>query len=110
MSRSSEQLLRGLAAGDERSLSGVMGATPAALDRRTRTLVQLAALLALGASTTSLQLAVESAAVNGVGVATLAGVLFASAPTAGTVRVVEEAPRLALALGFELELDGSDGS
>lgn len=114
-----ERVLRRLAAGDERLLGTVMAPTPEhrgsgplaadVLDRRTRTLVRLAALLALGASTTSLRWAAELASSNGAGIDALAAVLLASAPAAGTARVVESAPRLALALGFDLELEGWDG-
>jgi 4-carboxymuconolactone decarboxylase len=117
MARQPELLLRRLAAGDESSLaavmvpqSGVEGAPEQALDRRTRALVQLAALLAIGASTATLQRAVEDASTNGAAVGTLAGVLLASAHAAGTARTVEGAPRLALALGFDVELAGWDGS
>jgi alkylhydroperoxidase/carboxymuconolactone decarboxylase family protein YurZ len=110
-----ELLLRRLAAGDESSLAAVMTPRPGdglpepALDRRTRKLVQLAALLAVGASTTTLQHAVEEASTNGAAVGNLAGVLLASAAAAGTARMVEGAPRLALALGFDVELAGWDG-
>jgi hypothetical protein len=115
-----EHVLRRLAAGDERFLGIVPGPPPAtggdepiaadALDRQTRMLVRLAALLALGASTTSLRWAAELASINGAGVDTLTGVLLASAPAAGTARLVETAPRLALALGYDMELEGWDGS
>lgn len=115
-----EQLLRRLAAGDERLLQRVMAPTPEfgmpdplagePLDRRTRTLVRLAALLALGAPTNSVQWAAELAFTNGADVDTITGVLLASAPAAGGVSVVKSAPRLALALGFDLELDGRDRS
>jgi alkylhydroperoxidase/carboxymuconolactone decarboxylase family protein YurZ len=110
----SEQLLRRLAAGDERALGTVMSPTPgeasgeaapAALDRRTRALIRLAALLVLGASTASVQWAVELASATGADVETLTGVLLAAAPAAGTAQVTESAPRLALALGFDLGLD-----
>jgi len=73
-------------------------------------LVRLAALLVLGAPTAAVQWAVELASATGAGVDTLTGVLLASAPAAGTAQVVESAPRLALALGFDVELDGWDGT
>lgn len=115
-----EQLLDGLARADERLLEAVMAPVPTAaaddpllkdaLDRRTRTLVCLAALLALGASTDSIQWAVERASTAGACVDTVAGVLLASAPAVGGAGLVETAPRLALALGFDLKLAGWDGS
>ena len=114
------RVLRRLAAGDERLLETVMLPTPEfglprgpvdnSLDRRTRLLIRLAALLAAGAPTAAVQWAVELAAAGGAGVETMTGVLLASAPAVGTAGVVESAPRLALALGFDLELDGWDGS
>jgi hypothetical protein len=73
-------------------------------------LVRLAALLAVGAPTTSVNWAAELAFAAGASVEVLIGVLLASAPAAGTVRVVQGAPRLAVALGFDLELEGWDGS
>jgi alkylhydroperoxidase/carboxymuconolactone decarboxylase family protein YurZ len=111
------QLLRELAAGDQGSLEAVMAPRPElglcdplgqALDRRTKMLVRLAALLAVGASTTSLRWAVEMASTNGAEDACLAAVLLASAPATGTARVVETAPRLALALGYDVEVGGRD--
>ena len=113
------QLLRALAAGDERSLGTVMAPRPElglcdplgqALDRRTKMLVRLAALIAVGASTTSLRWAVEMASTNGAEIDALAEVLLASAPAAGTARVVDAAPRLALALGYDVGLGGWDGA
>ena len=109
-----EQVLRRLAAGDERLLGTVMAPTPegaageptvGALDRQTRALIRLAALLVLGAPTASVQWAVELASTAGAGVETLTGVLLAAAPAAGAAQVAESAPRLALALGFDLELE-----
>lgn len=119
MATAPELLLRRLAEGDEHFMGTVMspafasGIDPApeqALDRRTRTLVQLGALLAVGAPTACVQWAVELASATGAGVDTMTGVLLASAPATGTAGVVEGAPRLAVALGFDLELDGWDGS
>ena len=115
-----EALLRGLAAGDERCLRTVMAPTPEfgdaqplageTLDRRTRVLVRLAALLAVGAPTTSLRWAVELASATGADDGALMDVLVTAAPAAGAAQIVSSAPRLALALGFDIELDGWDGT
>jgi 4-carboxymuconolactone decarboxylase len=104
-------LLRGLAAHDERSLRVAMAPTPEfepgyaltdpPLDRRTRVLVRLAALIAVGASTESLRWAVELASTTGADDDALAAVLVATGSAAGSAQLVETAPRLALALGFE---------
>ncbi len=72
-----------------------------ALDRRTRVLVRLAALIAVGACTESLRWAVELASTAGADDDTLAAVLVATGTAAGSAQLVETAPRLALALGFE---------
>jgi alkylhydroperoxidase/carboxymuconolactone decarboxylase family protein YurZ len=104
-------LLRRLAAHDERSLRTAMSPTPEfqrgyaltepALDRRTRVLVRLAALVAVGACTESLRWAVELASTTGADDDALAAVLVATGFAAGSAQLVESAPRLALALGFD---------
>jgi 4-carboxymuconolactone decarboxylase len=104
-------LLRRLAAHDERSLRTAMSPTPEfergydltkpALDRRTRVLVRLAALIAVGACTESLRWAVELASTNGADDDALAAVFVATGSATGSAQLVESAPRLALALGFD---------
>src|SRR5947207_7296537 len=61
-----EELLRRLALNDERAIASVLGSDPSAarvppLDRKTRALVRLGALLAVGAGTTSLRWMAEVA-------------------------------------------------
>jgi alkylhydroperoxidase/carboxymuconolactone decarboxylase family protein YurZ len=75
--------------------------TAPALDRRTRVLVRLAALIAVGACTESLRWAVELASTTGADDDALAAVLVATGSAAGAAQLVESAPRLALALGFD---------
>lgn len=108
-------LLRRLAAHDEPSLRTVIAPTPerdpelgSPLDRRTRGLVRLAALLAVGASTTSLQWAIELVSAAGLDEDAVMAVLVAAAGAVGSARVVSNAPRLALALGFDMELEAAD--
>ena len=79
-----------------------------ALDRRTRVLVRLAALFAVGASTESLRWAVELASTTGADVDALAAVLVATGSAAGSAQLVESARRLALALGFDAPGDSPD--
>ncbi len=120
MGSDTEQLLRQLTAGDEQCLRWVLSPTadsperhPAAghaLDRRVRALVQLGALIAVGAPTTSLCWAVEQACSNGAEAEAVVEVLVATAGAAGAAQVVSSAPRLALALGLDMELEGWDGS
>jgi 4-carboxymuconolactone decarboxylase len=106
-----EALLRRLAGGDERCLQAALSAVPpadAALDRATRALVQLAALLAADAGTASLRWAVDVAAWAGVDDASLVQVLLIAASATGTAQAATSAPRLALALGVDVELDRWD--
>jgi alkylhydroperoxidase/carboxymuconolactone decarboxylase family protein YurZ len=111
-----EFLLR-LAAGDEATLRAVLrptletpdsGVTAAAdgLDRRTRLLVGLAALLALDAPTDSLRWAVELASAAGADEDAMAAVLLATGSAAGSAQLVASAARLAVALDYETDGPG----
>jgi hypothetical protein len=115
-----EDLLRRLANNDERSLQAVLSLRPelqdaheplvSALDRRCRVLVRLGALAVIGASTTSLRWAVDLAATSGVDEQAILGALLAATSAAGSAQVVASASNLALALGFDFEPEGADGS
>jgi 4-carboxymuconolactone decarboxylase len=116
-----ERLLRGLAAGDESSLRSVVAVRPAAmwssevqparaLSPATNALVHLAGLLAAGGSTTSLRWAVELALQAGVRDEEIVEVLATVAAIVGSARVVAAAPRLALAIGYDIEVAGWDGN
>ena len=104
-----QDLLRRVAAHDERYLQAALCPDPlagglessATLDRRTRTLVQLAALLATDAATSSLRWAVERAAATGASDQTLVQVLETAGYVAGGAQTVSTAPRLALALDLD---------
>jgi alkylhydroperoxidase/carboxymuconolactone decarboxylase family protein YurZ len=113
-------LLRGLAVGDDGVVRSVLAASPR--DRRsvpltlgrtlpaeTRALIHLAALLASGACTTSLRWAVEMAALSGAENEQIVEVLVTTAAIVGSARVVAAAPRLALAIGYDIEIEGWDG-
>ena len=115
-----EQLLRGLAAGDEGLLRSVLGISPPhtrsplmtprrILSAETRALVHVAALLAAGAGTTSLRWAVELASRAGAEDEEIVEVLVTTAAIVGSARVVAAAPRLALAIGYDIEVEGWDG-
>ena len=106
----SRDLLRRLAANDEASVRTVLACSPISgpapgspfmLDRRTRVLVQLAALLVVDASTESLRWAADLAGTNGADDGAVAAVLVAAGFVAGSAQLVAIAPRLALALGLE---------
>ena len=110
-----EQLLRGLASGDESMLRAVLMLAPPPAPRTrplpdaTAALVHLAALLAVGASTTSLRWAVERALHAGAHDEQLVQVLETVAAAVGSARVVAAAPRLALAIGYDIQIEGCDG-
>jgi 4-carboxymuconolactone decarboxylase len=65
-------------------------------------------LLAVGAPTTTLRWAVELALSTGATAEAIVAVLVATAGPAGGAQIVSNAPRLALALGFDLELEDVD--
>jgi alkylhydroperoxidase/carboxymuconolactone decarboxylase family protein YurZ len=104
-----ERLLRRLALNDEESVGMVLAsgsdAGPAPLLPKVDLLVQLGALLALGAATSSLRATVDRAIEAGATESEIVGVLIAVAPAVGLARVVSTAPRLASAIGYDLEAD-----
>jgi 4-carboxymuconolactone decarboxylase len=114
-----ELLLRGLASGVDSTLRSVLvltvaqttapSATITALSPTTASLVHLAGLLAAGGSTTSLRWAVETARGAGARDEEIIEVLVTVAATVGSARVAAAAPRLALAIGYDIEVEGWDG-
>jgi 4-carboxymuconolactone decarboxylase len=105
-----EQLLRRLALNDERLVGSVLSRTAEVssaptLDRKSEALVQVGALLSVDASTASLRWTVEHAQSTGATDEEIAAVLVAIGPTVGLARVVAGAPRLALAMGYEIDDD-----
>ena len=105
-----ERLLRRLALNDEESIGMVLsngaelsGGT--ALKPKVDLLVRLGALLALGAATSSIRTTVERAREAGATETEIVGVLIAVAPAVGLARVISTAPRLALAIGYDVEAD-----
>jgi alkylhydroperoxidase/carboxymuconolactone decarboxylase family protein YurZ len=73
-----------------------------ALDAKTSALVRLAALLSVGAATTSCRVVVERARAAGATDNEIVGVLVAVAPAVGAARLVGAAPRLALAIDYDV--------
>jgi 4-carboxymuconolactone decarboxylase len=103
-----EELLRRFALNDERAVGAAVGARApvwrgAVLDARTTALVRLAALLALGAPTTSCRVTVEAARAAGATDEEIVAVLVAVAPAVGGARLVGAAPRLALAIDCDVD-------
>jgi alkylhydroperoxidase/carboxymuconolactone decarboxylase family protein YurZ len=99
--------LRRLALNDERYLRSALAdpGITADLDAKTRALVRLGALLAVGAGTASLRPTVELAAAAGASDDEIVDVLLAITPAVGCARVVGVAPELGLALGYDFELE-----
>jgi 4-carboxymuconolactone decarboxylase len=103
-----ERLLRHLALNDEEWIGkvlvmGTVRELPLALDQKVEVLVRLGALLALGAATSSLRATVERAIQAGASESEIVDVLVAVGPAVGLARVVAAAPRLARALGYEID-------
>jgi 4-carboxymuconolactone decarboxylase len=104
-----EEILRRLALNDEKIVRCAVGAGSLSLnggcdlDAKTDALVRLAALLSIGAATSSCRVAVELARAGGASDAEMVGVLVAVAPAVGGARVVGAAPRLALAIDYDIE-------
>ena len=68
-----------------------------------RALVRLAAYVALDASPQAYTLGVVAAVSSGASPDEMMGVLFAVAPAVGVARVVSAAPKLASAMGFDVD-------
>jgi 4-carboxymuconolactone decarboxylase len=73
------------------------------LSSKVELLVRIAALLAVGAATPSLREAVGGATAAGATTTEIVGVLVSVGPTIGLASLVASAPRLALAIGYDLE-------
>jgi alkylhydroperoxidase/carboxymuconolactone decarboxylase family protein YurZ len=99
-----ERLLCRLSLHDERSVRAALAdPEPSGLDPKVEALVALGALLSVDAATVSLRLVVELASRAGATEEEIVGVLLAIAPAVGHARTVAVAPRLALALGYDVE-------
>jgi len=108
-----EETLRRLALSDDRLLEEILGGHADAirhgpLDARTTALVRLAALVAMGGSTTSFAAAASSALIAGATVDELVDTLLAVAPIVGSANVVCAAPKLALSVGYDIESSFED--
>jgi alkylhydroperoxidase/carboxymuconolactone decarboxylase family protein YurZ len=103
-----EELLRRLALNDERSVATVLTGGPGfgsetPLTPKVDALVRLGALLSVGAATTSLRRTVELALSLGATEEEIVAVLVAIGPAVGLARLVTTAPRLAVAIGYDLD-------
>jgi 4-carboxymuconolactone decarboxylase len=99
--------LRRLSINDPQGLAAVLAPDPAdeGLDPRSAALVRLGVLIALDGPPRSFEWAADAALASGATSEELVGVLIAVAPLVGSSHVVTAAPRLALALGYDLDAD-----
>jgi 4-carboxymuconolactone decarboxylase len=72
-------------------------------DQKARALACVAAHVAMGAETETYDRAVEAAITSGASPEEIIGVLYAVAQEVGIARVVSAAPRLASAMGYDIE-------
>jgi 4-carboxymuconolactone decarboxylase len=104
------ELLRRLSLHDERVMAAFLGGACSRssvpdpiLDARTLALVRLAALVAVGGAVLSYGAQADAAIDAGATVAEIVDVLVAVIPVVGVPRVVAAAPRLAVALGHDVD-------
>ena len=100
--------LRRLTVRDDDFVSEVLGSEQAnreasCLDAKVHALVQIGALIALDAAPQSYSRCVDVAQHAGASAEEIVGVLVAAMPVAGGARVVSAAPKLGLALGYDLD-------
>ena len=98
--------LRSLGLNDARFAEGAVKPTdfePVVLDQKTLELVRLAALVAVGGAVPSYGAQADSAVSAGATAAEIVDVLVGVIPVVGLPCVVAAAPKLALALGYDLD-------
>jgi 4-carboxymuconolactone decarboxylase len=102
-----KERLRRLALHDDTFLGRMMAdestLSSSVLGSKTAALVRVAATVAIDAAPSSFQHTVEHALAAGAGCDEIVAVLEAITPVTGAVRVVSAAPKLALALGYDVE-------
>jgi 4-carboxymuconolactone decarboxylase len=99
--------LRKLTIGDDAYIETLLTNAPenvvrSGLDAKTRALVRLGALIAADAASPSYLDSIDDARESGASDDELVGCLVAVLPTVGAVRVISAAPKLALALGYDV--------
>ena len=99
-------LYRKLTLGDELLMSSLFSGSDGAsdaLDERMASLVRLAALVAVDADTPAYQCEVRDAISAGVSPEQITGVLAVVARIAGSAVVMSAAPKMALAMGYDVD-------
>ena len=103
-----EEKLRRLAIHEERSVELAVGGSDdetSPLSSRELGLVRLAALVAIDGPATTFEWAATRAAAAGASPDDIVAVLEAVAPIVGSAVVVSASPKLALAVGYDLDAD-----
>jgi 4-carboxymuconolactone decarboxylase len=101
-----EEMLRRIAIHDPRCLEDILTGddrAASALDPTVTALIRVAGLISVDAPQSSLSWSVSEALNRGATPSDVIGALLAIAPAIGTARVVAAAPRLALALGWDID-------
>lgn len=111
-----QENLRRLALHDEDWIASLLAmdvknVAASGLDARTHALVRLAALLAVEACPVSYQANIEAALAAGATPDDVVGILIAVAPITGVPRIVSSVPKVAPAIGYDLDeaLERLDG-
>jgi alkylhydroperoxidase/carboxymuconolactone decarboxylase family protein YurZ len=102
-----ESTLRRLAIGDDAYLGTLLANEPATavesrLDPKTRALVRIGALIAVDAPAAAYFDAVEVARTSGTSDEEIVGCLLAVLPELGAARTISAAPKLGLAVGYDV--------
>lgn len=102
-----EETLRKLAIRDDAYIDKILGddrqnLDESDLDEKTHALVRIAGLIAIDAAPPSYMWTVESALSYGATTEEIVGTLIAVMPAIGSGRVVSAAPKLSLALGYDV--------
>jgi alkylhydroperoxidase/carboxymuconolactone decarboxylase family protein YurZ len=102
-----KQHLRRLAVHDEALLEAIATESSSfatsAIDQKTAALVRVAATIAVDAAPSSFQHAVALALASGATSDEIVAILEAVTPVTGTARVVQCAPKVGLALGYDVD-------
>jgi 4-carboxymuconolactone decarboxylase len=103
-----EERLRRLVLHDERCIQSMLGIhlsdnEAAGLDPKTRSLVRLGGLVAMGGSGSSCHWAAAAALDAGASAEEVVGTLVAVAPVCGLARVVSATAEVALAIGYDID-------
>ncbi len=108
--RAHEDRLRRLSINDAQSIGSVLTPAPSDapmddLDPHAAALVRLAVLIALDGPAPAFEWATAAAIASGATEDEIVGVLVTAAPLVGSSHVVSAAPRLARAMGYDIDSD-----